>query len=229
MNYADTAYTTLKAIKAANACEDGYRKLCKALGKTKADDEPVSLLTILDSNGLDDALWVLSYAMPGAERLARHFQAWCAEQVLNLFESDRPGDMRVRDQIEMLRRDDATSEERAAARAAAWDAAWGAARVSAWAAARDAVRDAARDAAWADERGEDDARAAQERQLRKMLDVRTIAPTAAHAALTALNDAAHEARRAIGQDHPLRARLMSVLRETDALVDAAAPVREVGK
>lgn len=51
-----------------------------------------------------------------------------------------------------------------------------------------------------------------------------------HAALAALNDAAHEARRAISQDHPLYERLMSVLRETDALVDAAAaPVREVGK
>ena len=203
MNYADTTYTTLNAIKAADACEDGYRKLCKAIGKTKADDEPVSLLTILDSNGLDDALWVLSYAMPGAERLARHFQAWCAEQVLHLFESERPGDMRVRDQIEMLRRDDATSEDRAAARDAALAA----------------VRDAALAAVRAD----------QERQLRKMLDARTIAPTSAHAALTALNDAAHEARRAIGEDHPLRARLMSVLRETDALVYAAAPVHEVEK
>ena len=128
MNYADTAYTTLNAIKAANACEGGYRKLCKALGKTKADDEPVSLISILDSNGLDDALWVLSYAMPGAERLARHFQAWCAEQVLHLFESERPGDMRVRDQIEMLRRDDATSEERSAARVAALAATLAAAR-----------------------------------------------------------------------------------------------------
>ena len=49
-------------------------------------------------------------------------------------------------------------------------------------------------------------------------------------ALMALNIAAHEARRAIGQDHPLYERLMSVLHETDALADAAAaPVREVGK
>ena len=171
MNYAETAFTTLSAIKAANACEDGYRKLCKALGKTKADDEPISLLTILDSNGLDDALWVLSFAMPAADRLARHFHAWCAEQVLHLFESERPGDMRVRDQIEMLRRDDATGEERvaawAAARDAAWDAAWDAARDTAWDAARDAARAAARDAAWAAAWAA--ARDAQERQLRKML------------------------------------------------------------
>lgn len=181
MNYADTAYTTLNAIKAAGACEDGYRKLCKALGKTKADDESVSLLTILDSNGLDDALWVLSYAMPGAERLARHFQAWCAEQVLHLFESEHPGDMRVRDQIEMLRRDDATSEEREAARfaarSAARSAAWDTAREAASAAAWDSARVGARDAAWAAASAA--ARDAQERQLRKMLDARTIAPTAA--------------------------------------------------
>ena len=169
MNYADTAYTTLNAIKAANACKRGYGELCKALGKTKADDEPVSLLTILDSNGLDDALWVLSYAMPGAERLARHFQAWCAEQVLHLFESERPGDMRVRDQIEMLRRDDATSEERGAAREAARGDARDAALVAVYAACA-AAYGAARDS--------------QERQLRRMLDARTIAPTAAEVSAT---------------------------------------------
>ncbi len=139
-------------------------------------------MTVLDSNGLDDALWVLSFAMPD-DRLARHFQAWCADQVLHLFETERPDDARVRDQIAMLRndeaddaarvaardaawdaaRDTAWDAARAAARAAAWDAAWVAARVAARAAARDAAWVAARAAAWAD------ARAAQENQLRQML------------------------------------------------------------
>ncbi len=144
--------TTLKRIRegspgSGRACEEGYAKLLKTLGKTKADDEPVTLLQVLDSNGFDDALWVLSYAMPD-DRLARHFQAWCAEQVLHLFEAEFPNDTRVRDQIAMLRNDDATEAERAAARDAA----------------RDAARAAARDAAWAA------ARAAQEAQLRKMLE-----------------------------------------------------------
>ena len=142
--------TTLAAIRAASPCESGWKKLLAALGKTKADSEPLDLLTVLNSNGLDDALWVMSFAMPDA-RLARHFQAWCAEQVLHIFEAVRPDDRRVRDQIEMLRRDDATKAERDAARAAAWaarDAAW----ASAWASARDAAeaaRDAADAAAWA--------------------------------------------------------------------------------
>ena len=146
--YAST--TTLAAIRAASPCEEGRRKLLGTLGKTSADDEPLDLLTVLDSNGLDDALWVLSYAMPD-DRLARHFHAWCAEQVLHLFEAERPNDTRVRDQIAMLRNDEADDAARAAARAAAGDA------------AGDAARDAARAAAWAD------AGDAQENQLRQML------------------------------------------------------------
>jgi hypothetical protein len=126
-----------------------------------ADNESLPLLTVLDINGLDDAIWVLSYAMPD-DRLARHFQAWCAEQVLPLFVADRPNDNRVANQIAMLRNDIATDGERAAARAAAEAAAaWGAA----WdAAARAAARAAAAwGAAW------DAARDAQERQLRALI------------------------------------------------------------
>lgn len=165
--------TTLARIRAASPCQDGWEKLLKNLGKAKADDEPLLLLTVLDSNGLDDALWVLSYAMPD-DRLARHFQAWCAEQVLPIFEAERPNDNRVRDQINTLRNDNATRRERDAARGAAWDAtrdaACAAARGAAWAAARDAARDAAGDATWT--AAWDAAWAAsdaQEKQLRKML------------------------------------------------------------
>ena len=153
MAYAST--TTLAAIRAASPCEDGWRKLLGALGKTSADDEPLDLLTVLDSNGLDDALWVLSYAMPD-DRLARHFQAWCAEQVLRLFEAERPDDARVRDQIAMLRNDEADDAAREAAREAAW-------------AAGDAVRSAAWEAAGA----------AQENQLRQMLAASEATLTAA--------------------------------------------------
>ena len=187
MKLAYKSTTTLAAIRAASPCESGWKKLLAALGKTKADDEPLDLLTVLDSNGLDDALWVMSYAMPD-DRLARHFQAWCAEQVLHIFEAVRPDDRRVRDQIEMLRRDDATKAERDAARDAAWAAADAArdaadAAEAARASARDAARvaarasamDAARDAAWASARDAAEAawasaRDAQESRLRKMLN-----------------------------------------------------------
>lgn len=156
MTYEST--TTLSRIRDAEPCEDGWAKLLKHLGKTKADDEPLSLLTVLDSNGLEDALWVLSYAMPD-DRLKRHLQAWCAEQVLHIFEEKYPNDARVRGQIAMLRNDDATNKERAAARAATRDAA----RDAAWAAAWEAAWEAAWDPAW------DPAWDAQERQLRAMI------------------------------------------------------------
>ena len=180
--YAST--TTLAAIRAASPCEEGWRKLLGSLGKTSADDEPLDLLTVLDSNGLDDALWVLSFAMPD-DRLARHFGAWCADQVLHLFEAERPNDTRVRDQIAMLRNDEADDAAREAARKAAW---------AAWAAAREAARDAARAAtwaAWAAEAARDAARAAgaaeaaeaagdaQENQLRQMLAASEATLTAA--------------------------------------------------
>ena len=123
-----TAYdsiTTLECIRKASPCHEGWTTLLAHLGKTKADDAPLDLLTVLNSNGLDDALWVLSYAMPD-DRLARHFQAWCAEQVLHLFEAEHPDDKRVREQIDILRNDDADD----AARAAAWAAARAAARAT---------------------------------------------------------------------------------------------------
>ena len=50
-------YTTLNDIRAFNPCKEGWKTLLKSLGKTKADDEPLSLLQVLSSNGLSDTLW----------------------------------------------------------------------------------------------------------------------------------------------------------------------------
>ena len=49
--------TTLNKIKKHRPCKEGWEKLLNHLGKTQADDEPLSFLTILESNGIDDALW----------------------------------------------------------------------------------------------------------------------------------------------------------------------------
>lgn len=164
---------TLAGIRKHGPCEDGWRKLLAHLGKTRADNEPLTIATVYASNGFDDATWCLR-ALPD-DRLSRHFQAWCVEQVLPLFEAEHPDDTRIREQIAMLVNDAAATEERdaarAAARAAARDAAAAAATVTAWAAAWAAARaaatvtawDAARDAAWAA------ARDAQERQFRRMI------------------------------------------------------------
>ena len=41
--------TTLNQIRAKSPCADGWKKLLTHLGKTQADDEAISILTILDS------------------------------------------------------------------------------------------------------------------------------------------------------------------------------------
>ena len=166
MTYQST--TTLNRIRAAGFCESGWRKLLAHLGKTAADDEPLALLTVLDSNGLDDVLWVLSYAMPD-DRLARHFQAWCEEQALDFLEALYPDDNRIRDRtrdrIAKIRQDwgldvtgDALGSALSARAARAALEAGAVARIATLATARDAGA-TARDAA----------EIAQEKQLRAML------------------------------------------------------------
>ena len=168
-------YTTLNKIRAHAPCADGWAKLLRHLSKTQADDEPVSLLTILDSNGLDDALWCLR-AVDGHKKEMRLYAVWCARQVQHLMND--PRSLAALDMAERYANGQATDAELAAAqdaelaaaqdaawaalRAAAWDAAWAAARDAAWAAARDAAWAAARDAAW------DAARDAQTAEFRRV-------------------------------------------------------------
>ena len=58
------------------------------LGKTQADDEPLALGTILDGNGLDDAIWCLR-AVDGHQREMRLYAVWCARQVQHLMTDPR--------------------------------------------------------------------------------------------------------------------------------------------
>ena len=141
--------TTLTAIRAAHPCEEGWAKLLGHLGKNRADDEPLPLTVILDSNGLDDTLWVLDKTT-GLRRICVLFAADCAEQVLPLFERDRPDDSRPRRAIEVARDPHASAAASAASAAAsaASDAAWAAA-CAARAARAARAASAASDAAWA--------------------------------------------------------------------------------
>ena len=109
-------YTTLNKIRAHNPCADGWAKLLRHLGKTQADDEPVSLLTILDSNGLDDALWCLR-AVDGYQREMRLYAVWCARQVQHLMTD--PRSLAVLDVAEQHAHGQATDKELVAACAAA--------------------------------------------------------------------------------------------------------------
>lgn len=147
--------TTLNKIRAHTPCADGWTKLLEHLGKTKADDERLDLLTVLDSNGLDDTLWCFC-AVDGYDREIRLYGVWCARQVQHLMTDQRSID--ALNVSERFANGDASIEELDSARASARAAA-DAAMDSAGAAARAAAGAAARIAA----------RAAQKKHLRKIL------------------------------------------------------------
>lgn len=140
--------TTLKQIRAARPCglrleEDGqrtgYLKLKHYLGKGYGDDTPISIATVIDSNGLDDALWCLR-AVKGHQREMRLFAVWCARRVEPLM-----ADKRSKNALTIAERHAngvATDAELAAAGDSAMGTAMGTAR-----AAR-AARAAASAAAW---------------------------------------------------------------------------------
>lgn len=141
-------YTTLNKIKAHHPCgtkknsTTGLRKLLNHLGKTKCDDEPLGFDVILESNGLDNALWC-TRSSPYFYMVLRTFALWCARQCEYL-----NNDIRVKscnDVTERFLHGEATQEELNAAWAAAgaaWSAAGaaGAAGAAAWAAAMDAQK-----------------------------------------------------------------------------------------
>jgi len=165
--------TTLNRIREHEPCTDGWEKLLKHLGKTQADDEDLPYSVIVESNGLEDALWCCR-AEPQYNRQWRLFAVWCARQVQHLMTDQRSLDaldvaerhaigqatekelsaawvaawVAVRDIARVAVRDAAWVAARVAVGDAAWAAAWDAARVAAWVAARVAVGDAVRAAAW---------------------------------------------------------------------------------
>jgi hypothetical protein len=145
---------TLNLIKSKSPCEDGYAKLLKSLGKTQADDEPIRIEQILESNGINDTIWVIWNCIKGREMDKRNLLADIAESVLHIFEAKYPDDTRPRRAIEGLRDEkvdreglrELAEDAAEAARAAAEDAAWAADAV---ARAADGAAWAAMDAAWA--------------------------------------------------------------------------------
>ena len=113
--------TTLNQIRACSPCKSGWTKLLAHLGKTSADDAPLSIITVLDSNGLVDALWCLQ-AVKGRVREIRLYAVWCARQVQHLMTD--PRSLAALDVAERFANGEATDTERAAAWAAAWAAVW---------------------------------------------------------------------------------------------------------
>lgn len=159
--------TSFRLLHDAGACKERYRFLAKALGGIKAYgvNTPITLLQILDINGLDDALWALR-ACPDSDTFARLLACDYAEHVLRIFETQYPDDDRPREAIAVSRRY-ARGEATDAELSAAWNA-LGAAAGAAWYAAGAAARSAAGYAAWAAARAAE--RQWQEARLRELLE-----------------------------------------------------------
>src|SRR4051812_14592716 len=100
--------TTLNRIREYSPCREGWGKLLEHLGKTKADDEPVSYATILESNGLDDALWCCR-AEPKFNAHWRLFAVFCANQARYLMDDERS--TRAIDVAEAYAKGEATDKE----------------------------------------------------------------------------------------------------------------------
>ena len=129
--------TTFELLRQHDACTEGYTKLARHLGGVNAYGRttPITLLTILESNGIADTLWSLR-AVPPEQRetrdhLAREFACDCAERVLPLYEGRYPDDPRPREAIAVVRRYLAGTATEAELRAAAADAAYAAAAAAA--------------------------------------------------------------------------------------------------
>ena len=151
---------TLKQLREHKACVSGYNKVVCSLKNIPyveketyikfKHNEAIPLLSILESNGLDDALWCLRCNNAEWALDSRLFAVWCARQVQHLMTDERS--LKALDVAEAFANNNATLQELEAARdaawSAAWAAAWNAATDAALAAARDAARAAATDAAW---------------------------------------------------------------------------------
>lgn len=135
---------TLNKIKAHASCQDRWQKLLNHLGKTEADDEEFSLADVLDSNGLDDALWCLR-CLPEHDKKWRLLAVKFARQVQHLMEDKRS--FEALDVAEKYAKSEATDKELRDAWTAARGAAWSGAGAAFWA-ARAAAWSAAGYAAW---------------------------------------------------------------------------------
>ena len=123
-----TLTTTLNLLKKAGAYTERYKHLVKTLGGTTFDHyAPINLLTILETNGVDDCLWALQATEQDCEMVARLMAADFAEAVLHIYEKDYPKDNRPRLAIEAARQF-ARGEIDSAAMSAAMSAAGSAAR-----------------------------------------------------------------------------------------------------
>jgi len=104
--------TTLNLIRKAGPCGirpnkdgtlSGYLKLLQHVGDNYDADAEINLLTILESNGVQDTLWCLRATVQDSKRIAAQLAIEFAAEVLPIFEARYPNDTRVRDCIQGAR------------------------------------------------------------------------------------------------------------------------------
>lgn len=138
------ATTTLNRIQELSLpYPSGWKKLLQSLGKTEADDEPLTLLYILESNGINNAIWALCGVDECPE--IRLFAVRCVRQVQHLLTD--PRSLNALDVAELYAIGEASDKELDAAWAAAGDAARAAKNSGEWTTAQDVALDAAQAAA----------------------------------------------------------------------------------
>ena len=122
--------TTLNEIKEHSPCDYGWNILCEHLGKNFDHDEDINLLTILESNGIQDCLWAFRTTHQDSKPVAVKIAIEFARRVLHIFDDKYPDDERPRKAIESAEAwvNDPTEENRivadsaSKAAAAAYDA-----------------------------------------------------------------------------------------------------------
>lgn len=112
-------YTTLNKIRRHHPCEDGWEKLLRHLGKTAADDEPLSIMTVLESNGIEDTIWCLR-AVDGHDRERQLFAVRCVRRFQRILSVESIKALNV---AEMFSKGLVDQDRLDEARLASWDVA----------------------------------------------------------------------------------------------------------
>jgi hypothetical protein len=93
--------TTFQKIKDCKPCGDGWKQLI-SYHKPSSLDEEISIKEIMESNGLNDAIWALR-VIDNTEILIS-LSIDLAESVLHIYEKQFPGDTRIRDCIDACKK-----------------------------------------------------------------------------------------------------------------------------
>lgn len=89
-----TLTTTRRLLVSNQACVAGYKTLIDSLGNDWPREQPINLLHILESNGVQDMMWCLRATEQDCTRERYLISADMAESVLHVFTDQRPDDDR---------------------------------------------------------------------------------------------------------------------------------------